>query len=66
MVPGLILGMVPPILFSLRPEWRGVIRETLANVGYVQVMSIVVAVCSVAVALIAAAMKRFRREALIC
>jgi hypothetical protein len=59
--------MVPPVLFSLRPEWRGVIRETLANVGYVQVMSIVVGVCSVvAVPLIAAAMKRFRREALIC
>ena len=67
MVPGILLGMIPPVLFSLRPEWRGVFRETLANVGYVQVMSVVVGVCSVvAVALVAAAMKRFRREALIC
>ena len=36
---------------TLRAEWRWVIRETLANVRYVQVMSIVVGVCSVAVAL---------------
>lgn len=67
MVPGLVLGMVPPVLFSLRPEWGGVIRETLTNVGYARAMSIVVGACSVvALALVAAAMKRFRREALIC
>ncbi len=23
MVPGIVLGMVPPVLFSLRPQWRG-------------------------------------------
>ena len=66
MVPGLILGMIPPALLSLRPEWHGVIRETLGAVGYVEVMAVVVGVCSVlAVGLVALAMKRFQREGLI-
>jgi ABC-2 type transport system permease protein len=66
MVPGLILGMIPPVLLSLHPEWNGVIRETLGAAGYLEVMAVVVGVCSVvAVGLVAVAMKRFRREELI-
>jgi ABC-2 type transport system permease protein len=67
MVPGLLLGMIPPVLLSLRPEWGGVIRRTLGAVGYLQVMAVVVGVCSaVAVGLVVVAMKRFQREELIC
>jgi ABC-2 type transport system permease protein len=66
MVPGLILGMIPPVLLSLRPEWRGVIRETLASAGYAQVMSIIVGVGGVIGAgLIWVAVGRFERHKLI-
>jgi hypothetical protein len=58
--------MIPPVLLSLRPDWNGVIRETLGAVGYPRMMAVVVGVCSaLAVGLIAVAKKRFRREGLI-